>query len=73
MRKPREYTQLPDYRSSDYKQKNGRQLLVVRRSLMGDVVINGGRSGRVGEANSWKVKQSSTGSGRLQDNGVVLD
>lgn len=30
--------------------------LVIRRSLMGDVVVNDGRFGRVGEADSWRVK-----------------
>ena len=70
MRRPREYTQLPNYRLGGY--KKGRQLLVIRRSLMGDVVVNDGRFGRVGEANSWRVKRLSAGSGRPQDNGVAL-
>jgi hypothetical protein len=36
--------------------KKGCRLLAIRRSLMGDVVVNDGQFGRVGEANSWRVK-----------------
>lgn len=53
--------------------KKGRQLLVIRRSLMGDIVVNHCRFGRVGKANSWRMKQLSVGSGTRQDNGVVLE
>jgi hypothetical protein len=53
--------------------KKGRRLFVIRRSLMGDVVVNDGRLGRVGEANSRRGKQPPAGFGRPQDNGVALD
>jgi hypothetical protein len=53
--------------------KKGRQFLVIWRGLMGDVVVNDARFGRVGEANSWRVKHLFAGSGRLQSNGVALD